>query len=83
MVPQQYLKVRTNEWDGDESGDEWQVHYVLMETEDDDGRRCFDLYTDDGEGNGNKVCRGYHETDMRSMTLRLGEFVEWKEQVAA
>jgi hypothetical protein len=74
---EQILRVDTGETDGDESGHEWPVHYVLMRTYDDEGTGCFAVYTDDGRGNGVEICRGYHEHDMRSMVLKLGKFVEW------
>ena len=45
--------------------------------EDDDGHECFDVYTDDGAGNGELVARGYNHERMRTLTLALGEFVEW------
>lgn len=66
-----------NEWDGDEFGNEWQVHYVLYRTYNEEGNRCYELYLDDGKGNGNLICRGTNEAEMRRLTLRLGEFVEW------
>lgn len=74
---EQALKVVSPEYTGDESGREWRVHYVLYRTHDDDGRECFDLYDDDGAGNGTQIARGYHQRRMVSLTLRLGEFVEW------
>lgn len=73
----QHCKVRSDDYDGDETGREWAVHYVLYETVDDDGTRCFDLYSDDGEGNGDMIARGYDVHAMRSLTLRLGAFVAW------
>ena len=75
---EQIVKVRSKEYDGDETGHEWQIHYVLLREADDEGTPCFDLYDDDGRGNGNMIARGYHEPSMVSLTLRLGEFVEWK-----
>lgn len=74
---EQRVKVRSSDWDCDLDGRSWAVHYVLYETEDHEGINCFDLYDDDGKGNGTMICRGYHEGRMRSLTLRLGEFVEW------
>jgi hypothetical protein len=74
----QLCKVRADEIDGDEEGNEWVVHYVLYETQDDEGATCYDLYQGDGEGNGIQICRGYSQGRMRSLTLRLGELVEWK-----
>ena len=73
----QVLRVDTGEIDGNEDGREWPVHYVLFQTEDDDGHECFDVYTDDGAGNGELVARGYNHERMRTLTLALGEFVEW------
>lgn len=78
FVFDQVAKVVTDEYDGDDAGHEWAVHYVLYRTTDDDGRVCFDLYEDDGEGNGTQIARGYHQHRMVSLTLRLGAFVEWK-----
>lgn len=75
---EQICRVKSSEWDGDESSHEWQVHYVLYATNDDDGRDCFDLYDDDGRGNGIRIARGYTKSRMVSLTLRLGEFVEWQ-----
>ena len=73
----QYAKVVSDEWDGNEDGVEWNVHYVLYKTIDDDGAHCFDLYKDDGRGNGDMIARGYNEAAMRSLVLRLGKFLEW------
>lgn len=73
----QRVKVRSDETDGDETGRAWAIHYVLYETADEQGAKCFDLYEDDGHGNGVMLCRGHHESRMRSLALRLGEFVEW------
>lgn len=77
MEQEQVVKVVSQEWDGDDVGNEWQVHYVLYRTRDDDGAECFDLYSDDGEGNGDMVTRGYNHAAMRSLTLKLGHFLEW------
>jgi hypothetical protein len=52
--------------------------YVVYETVDDDGKECFDVYEDDGEGNGTQVARGYNIIRIRSMVLCLGEFIEWR-----
>lgn len=73
----QVLRIDPNETDADTFGNEWRVFYVLYQVEDDNGTTCFDLFTDDGQGNGNMICRGYNLPDMRHMALRLGEFVEW------
>ena len=75
---EQIVKVVSDEYDGNEDGVEWRIHYILFETDDDDGLKCFDLYDDDGRGNGTMICRGYNLIRMRSLTLRLGDFVEWK-----
>lgn len=80
---EQICKVLSGEWDGDSFGNEWPVHYVLYRTTDDSGgefhgRECFDLYSDDGAGNGDFIARGHNLIQMRSLTLRLGEFVEWE-----
>lgn len=75
---EQYAKVVSDEVDGDETGRHWKIHYVLYLTQDDDGRKCFDLYSDDGLGNGDMISRGYNERSMRSLVLRLGRHVEWK-----
>lgn len=69
---EQVLKIVTDERDGDEFGQEWQLHYVLYESADDDGVTCWDLYEDDGAGNGTQVCRGYHKSSIVHMALRLG-----------
>lgn len=81
---EQIVKVKSDEWDGDESGHHWQTHYVLYQTNDDldgNGHECFDLYDDDGEGNGDMIARGYNKSQMVHLTLKLGEFVEWKQGV--
>jgi hypothetical protein len=80
---EQVLKVRSDEWDGDDDGNEWQVHYVLYRAAgdpgaDDENLTCYDLYSDDGKGNGEMICRGYHLGSMRSLALKLGELVEWQ-----
>ena len=75
---QQRCKVRSNDWDGDEFGNSWQIYYILYQDTDDDDRMCFDLYDDDGRGNGTMIARGYNESAMRSLILQLGEFVEWQ-----
>ena len=74
----QECRVESDYVDGDEDGREWKVQYVLYKTLDDEYRVCYDIYTDDGLGNGVKVCRGYNANHMRSMTLQLGRFIEWK-----
>ena len=72
------LRVRSDEVDGDEFGNEWRVEYVLFRTSDFySGLQCFDLYTDDGQGNGVKVCSGDNHATMRSLALKLGDFVNW------
>lgn len=73
----QMLRVRSGELDGDESGLEWIVEYVVYETVDDDGQAVFDLYDDDGRGNGKMLARFVNRRVAREVTLRLGEFVEW------
>ncbi len=78
MGMEQVAKVRGEATNGDEFGHEWREHFVLYRNEDDDGVECFDLYEDDGAGNGAMVCRGYHHGRMRSLTLALGELIEWK-----
>lgn len=77
MSMQQIVKVVSDETTGDVFGNEWREHYVLYADNDDDGVPCFDLYTDDGQGNGNMICRGYNQGAMRSLTLRLGTWVAW------
>ncbi len=54
-------------------------YYVVYETIDEDNGdvQCFDIYEDDGEGNGTMVCRGHDMNRIRSMVLSLGEFIEW------
>lgn len=73
----QIIKVRSNEYDGDETGREWRIHYVVYRTRDDDGRRCFDLYEDDGHGNGDMLCRFYKEARARQIAIKLGELIEY------
>lgn len=81
---EQVLKVRTSETDGDETGAHWTVHYVLFETVDEDRDcPCFDLFDDDGRGNGKQICRGWNRNAMVSLALRLGAFVEWRPQAQA
>lgn len=79
---EQVVKVVTDDWDSDH-GDEWRVHYVLYETVTDDGAECFDLYEDDGEGNGTQIARGFNKSRMVSLTLRLGAWVEWTDTSVA
>lgn len=74
----QIVRVRTMDYDGNEDGVEGQIHYVLYRERDNAGRECFDLYEDDGRGNGDFIARGYHPGRMRGLVLRLGEFVEWE-----
>ena len=70
------LRVTAGERDGDETGREWEVDYVLFESVDDDtGLTTFDLYTDDGLGNGPRICRFDNLTVARSLMLRLGDVV--------
>lgn len=71
---EQILRVNSDEIDGDESGAHWRVDYVLIRTHDDAGLECYDVYTDDGYGNGDMICRGYNKHVMRSLTLKLGQF---------
>jgi len=81
-VFEQVLKVRTSETDDAETDIgwvSWRVHYILYRTADDDGVECFDLYCGDDRGNAKMVCRGRRQSDMVSLTLKLGEFVEWRE----
>lgn len=68
---QQVMKVRDSR-----SSDRF---YVVYETVDEDkgNCQCFDVYEDDGAGNGTMVCRGYNIIRIRSMVLSLGEFIEW------
>ena len=75
---EQRLRVRSHEYNGDETGAEWRVEYVLYETSDENDVRCFELYECDDRDNGVMICRGYKESDMRHLTLRLGDFVEWR-----
>jgi hypothetical protein len=77
----QLAMVRTNETDGDSYGNEWLLHYVVYHTVDDDSRECYDIYADDGEGNGTQVARGYNRSDVISIVLRLGDLVEWSRGV--
>lgn len=72
----QIVLVRSDGTDGDETGREWTVHYILYEMRD-EGRTCYDIYDDDGEGNGVQICRGYNLSRMLLLTLRLGVFIEW------
>ena len=78
---EQLCKVVSDEWDGDDFGNEWPIHYVVYATCDDEGTPCFDLYSDDGKGNGDMECRSYNERRMVSICLKLGYFVEWKKNV--
>lgn len=79
---EQILRVCSDEYDGDETGNHWQVYYVLFQTADDDSTPCYDLYDDDGRGNGTMIARGYHKGRMRSLALKLGDFVEWRQSEA-
>jgi hypothetical protein len=74
----QIVKVLSDETDGDEFGHEWKVYYILYQTEDQEGYPCYDLYTDDGLGNGVRISRGYKLRDMQNLILKLGKFIEWK-----
>jgi hypothetical protein len=78
----QIVRVRSAEFDGDEDGNEWQVEYVLFETHTDGAIHhptpVYQLYDDDGRGNGSLICTGTSLKRMRSLILRLGQFVEWE-----
>lgn len=82
----QLIKVKTGEIDQQEGGPEYEVHYVLFETVEDTGREddgCileYHLYIGDGDGNATLVAKGNSLKRMRSLTLALGEFVEWEEK---
>ena len=67
--------VKTDEVDGDEFGNEWTVHYIVYETEDDNGFPVFDLYEGDDKGNSVKVATFGKLKDARSIVLKLGEEV--------
>lgn len=79
----QICKVRTDIVDGDEGGNEWKVHYILYEldepTDYEGVHHKFEIYEDDGAGNGVFVCSGFSRRLMRGLILQLGEFVEWEE----
>lgn len=76
---EQCARVVSDDWDDDGTGQAvWRIHYVLYETVDDDDVKCYDLYDDDGRGNGTQICRGYNLDRMRSLVLSLGDLVEWK-----
>lgn len=74
---EQVVRVNSNERTGDESGDEWTVFYALYRVHTEEGVVVYDLYDDDGFGNGTMICRGTHRSRMVSLTMRLGTFVEW------
>lgn len=50
-----YAKTATNRYDGDEAGHEWECGFSLHKH---DGNNNYDLYEDDGEGNGNYIHTG-------------------------
>lgn len=81
-VFEQQVRVRSGDVDGDDFGTEWDVHYAVYATEDEDGVPCFDLWQDDGHGNGELVCAGYNRQKMVSLCLKLGDQVEWRAGVA-
>jgi hypothetical protein len=81
MDMEQIALVRTDTLDGDDFGNEWTLHYVLYRNEDHEGSPCFDIYEDDGAGNGVMLCRGWKESAMRSLILSLGDLVEWQKGV--
>ena len=74
----QIVKVATEDYDGDDFGNEWQVFYWLTAETDDAGLPCFMLWEGDDRGNGNRIATGYNENRMVSLTLKLGRWVEWK-----
>lgn len=70
--------VKSDEWNADEWGNEWDIYYTLVVELDDDNQKVFNICRDDGRGNGDYLCRGYDEMDMRFLLSKLGEPVEVK-----
>ena len=76
---EQRAKVISDDHDGDETGREWQVYYIIYETEDEDGRTVYALYKDDGEGNGEGLANFFRRNDAMHILLKLGKLVEYRE----
>lgn len=76
---EQRAKVISDDYDGDESGREWQVYYIIYETADEDGRTVYALYKDDGEGNGEGLANFFRRNDAMHILLKLGTLVEYRE----
>lgn len=55
-----------------------ETFYIMYEVKSDafEGFR-YEIYEDDGNGNGTIVCDGTDMLRMRSMVLRLGDFIQW------
>ena len=70
---EQILKVVTDQWDEDGHGNAWQIHYILYAVDD-----HFELWEDDGEGNGILIFTGNHKHRCIGVALRLGKQLEWK-----
>lgn len=47
-----YAKGENGRWDGDEFGNEWDCGFRIFDASDDAESLGWDLYTDDGAGNG-------------------------------
>ncbi len=76
---EQRAKVISDDYDGDDTGREWQVYYIIYETESEDGRVVYALYKDDGEGNGEGLADFYRRNDAMNILLKLGTLVEYRE----
>lgn len=87
----QVMKVISSECDGDFDPNtnriiEWKISYILYETTSNEKVQYnsiynFEIYDDDGMGNGNFICAGYSISKMINLMRKLGKFVEWEEGV--
>ena len=73
----QILKVKTDTLVTDD-GPDYNAHYILYEQTGDPKEPQFAIYCGDGKGDaGTLVALGDRVAPMRSMVMRLGEFVEY------
>jgi hypothetical protein len=83
----QILHVLSDEYDDYPEGQgSFQIHYILFEVREEmecgtGGFIFHDLYSDDGKGNGVRICRFDRRRDAL-FTLKLGKFVEYEAPVA-
>ncbi len=76
---EQRVRVESEDYDGDDSGHEWTIFYVIYETENDDGQTVFELWKDDNKGNGEGLGAFYKRSDAFGIVQKLGTLVEYRE----